>query len=80
MSAALTIPDYQTTKWFHDRNYKVTETSFIKNNNLRASYQFLVIAGGDILVQKKAPKYKWHYRIGITIIVAAAVGNNISKR
>lgn len=80
LSTLLSTADYKSTQYFHDRGYQIRELSPIKNNQIRAVSQFGLIFAGDLVIQKKAPKYKWHYRIGITLIVGAAVGNNIAKR
>lgn len=80
LSTILTGSDYKTTQYFHDRYAYVRDTSFISNNKVRAGVQFSSIIAGDLIVQKRDPKHKWHYRVLVTAITAAAVGNNLIKR
>lgn len=80
LAGLLATSDYKSTQYFHDRNIPIREFSPIKNNSARALTQFGVLYAGDLIFQKKHPKYKWHYRVGMTLLVGGSVTNNILQR
>ena len=56
------------------------EMGIIKNRKVGAVIEGAAFAGADYLIQKRAPKLKWPYRITLGIAAGIVVHNNVKDR
>lgn len=74
LSGAIVAGDYASTQGALARGG--TEYGPIKNQQVRASVQFVAIAGIDVLIQKRAPKLKWYWRGAVIAGSVAIMAHN----